>query len=105
METTFAGFMQMKFRQDANFCQVLCDAKVKLAFGCGSSSASVMLRCVDQFEGGFSMSPDVIHALTVAGSILLAVVLLIIGVSFVTVRRGEESMANDAKHHRHSARH
>jgi hypothetical protein len=51
------------------------------------------------------MSPDVMHALTVAGSILLAVVLLIIGVSFVAVRRGEESMANDAKHHGRPARH
>ena len=51
------------------------------------------------------MSPDVMHALTVAGSILLAVVILIIGVSIVAVRRGEESMAHDAKQHNRHTRH
>jgi hypothetical protein len=41
------------------------------------------------------MSPDLIHALSVSGSILIAVVLVIIIVSFVTVRRGEVSMAEE----------
>jgi len=45
------------------------------------------------------MSPDVIHALSVSGSILIAVVLLIIIVTFVTVRRGEVSMAEEEGKH------
>jgi hypothetical protein len=46
------------------------------------------------------MSPDLIHALTISGAILIGVVVLIIGVSLVTVRRGEASMAEDAKRRR-----
>ena len=42
------------------------------------------------------MTPDVIHALTIAGSILLAVVVLTIVISIVTVRRGEVEMAEAA---------
>ena len=42
--------------------------------------------------------PDVVRALAISGSILIAVVILIVVVSFVTVRRGEVSMAEDAKH-------
>jgi hypothetical protein len=41
--------------------------------------------------------PDVVRALAISGSILIAVVILIIIVSFVTVRRGEVSMAEDSK--------
>ena len=51
------------------------------------------------------MTPDLMHALTISGSILAGVVILIVVVSFVTVRRGEDSMAGDAKQHGHSGRH
>jgi hypothetical protein len=49
------------------------------------------------------MTPDLIHALTIAGAILLGVVVLIVVVSIVAVRRGEVSMADEAKqgHSRH----
>jgi len=40
------------------------------------------------------MTPDVMRALAISGSILVAVVLLIVVVSFVTVRRGEISMTD-----------
>jgi hypothetical protein len=43
--------------------------------------------------------PDVVRALAISGSILIAVVVLTIIVSFVTVRRGEVSMAEDSKGH------
>ena len=49
--------------------------------------------------------PDVVRALAISGSILIAVVVLIIVVSFVAVRRGEVSMAEDAKGHRGQAHH
>jgi hypothetical protein len=42
------------------------------------------------------MTPDVMHALAISGSILIAVVLLIIVVSFVAVRRGESSLAEES---------
>ena len=45
------------------------------------------------------MTPDVMHALEISGSILLAVVVLIVIISIVTVRRGEAGMAEDAKKH------
>ena len=38
---------------------------------------------------GVEMTPDVMRALAISGSILIAVVLLIIVVTFVAVRRGE----------------
>ncbi len=41
--------------------------------------------------------PDLLRALTISGLILIAVVILIVVVSFVTVRRGEVSMSEDAK--------
>lgn len=44
------------------------------------------------------MTPDVTRALAIAGSILIAVVLLIIVVTFVAVRRGEVSMSEDGEH-------
>jgi len=43
--------------------------------------------------------PDVVRALAISGSILIAVVILIIIVSFVAVRRGEVTMAAEAKSH------
>jgi hypothetical protein len=49
--------------------------------------------------------PDVVRALAISGSILIAVVILIIVVSFVTVRRGEVAMAEDAKGHGGRAHH
>jgi hypothetical protein len=49
--------------------------------------------------------PDIVRALAISGSILIAVVILIIIVSFVTVRRGEVEMAEDAKQHGGHAHH
>ena len=46
------------------------------------------------------MTSDMIHALAVAGVILIGVVVLIIIVTVVTVRRGEASMMEDGKHGR-----
>ena len=43
--------------------------------------------------------PDVVRALAISGSILIAVVILIVIISFATVRRGEAAMAEDAKGH------
>ena len=51
------------------------------------------------------MEPDLIHALSISGSILIGVVILIIIVSFVTVHRGEAEMENDAKGHGGNAHH
>ena len=45
------------------------------------------------------MSPDVMRALAISGSILIAVVIFIIVITFVTVRRAEAGMAEDAKRH------
>jgi len=47
------------------------------------------------------MTPDLMRALAISGAILIAVVVLIIIISMVTVRRGEVSMAEDAKHRGH----
>jgi hypothetical protein len=44
------------------------------------------------------MTPDLIRALAISGSILIAVMILIVVISVVTVRRGEIEMAEDAKH-------
>ena len=46
--------------------------------------------------------PDLVRALAISGSILIAVVILIIVVSFVTVRRGEVTMAEEGKGHGHA---
>jgi hypothetical protein len=43
------------------------------------------------------MTPDVMRALAISGSILIAVVLLIIVVTFVAVRRGEGSTAEGSE--------
>ena len=43
------------------------------------------------------MTSDVMHALAISGSILMAVVVLTIIVSIITVRRGEAKMAERAK--------
>jgi hypothetical protein len=40
---------------------------------------------------------EILHGIAISGSILIAVVILIIIVSFVTVRRGEAAMAEGAK--------
>ena len=45
------------------------------------------------------MNADIVRALAISGSILIAVVVLIIVVSFAAVRRGEVSMAEDSKGH------
>jgi hypothetical protein len=49
--------------------------------------------------------PDVVRALAISGSILIAVVILIIVISFVTVRRGEVEMLEDSKRHGGAAHH
>lgn len=49
--------------------------------------------------------PDVVRALAISGSILIGVVVFIIVVSFVAVRRGEVSMAEDTKGHGNRAHH
>jgi hypothetical protein len=51
------------------------------------------------------MTPDLIRALAISGSILFGVVILIIIVSTLAVRRGEVAMSEDAKQHGHSGRH
>jgi hypothetical protein len=43
--------------------------------------------------------PDVVRALAISGSILIAVVIFIVIISFVTVRRSEVAMREDAKGH------
>lgn len=43
--------------------------------------------------------PDVLRAMSISGGILLGVVVLVVIVSYVTVRRGEVAMAEDAKKH------
>ena len=48
------------------------------------------------------MTPDLIRALAISGSILLGVVILTIIISIVTVRRGEVEMTQDERHHGHS---
>ena len=40
---------------------------------------------------------DVVRAMAITGSILLAVVIIITIIAFVTVKRGEAEMAEDAK--------
>ena len=49
--------------------------------------------------------PDVVRALAISGSILIAVVILIVICSFAAVRRGEVAMVDDAKAHGGKARH
>ena len=51
------------------------------------------------------MTPDLIRALAISGSILIAVVILIIIVATVTVRRGEVAMSEDVKQHGQGGRH
>jgi len=51
------------------------------------------------------MTPDVMRALAISGSILIAVVILIVIISFVTIRRSEVEMAEDAKQHGGPAHH
>jgi hypothetical protein len=51
------------------------------------------------------MTPDLMRALAISGSILIGVTILIIIISFVTVRRGEVEMAEDAKQQGRSNRH
>ena len=50
------------------------------------------------------MTPDVIRALAIAGSILVAVVILTVVVSIVAVRRGEVTLAEAKKTRDHSGR-
>jgi len=54
---------------------------------------------VGVYRGGRWMSPDVMRALAISGSILIAVVIFITVITFVTIRRSETEMAEDAKRH------
>ena len=45
--------------------------------------------------------PDVLRAMAISGSILIGVVILTTVVTFVTVKRGEKAMHDDAKHGGH----
>ncbi|HYR41830.1 MAG TPA: hypothetical protein VER98_02315 [Terriglobia bacterium] len=49
--------------------------------------------------------PEILHGIAISGSILIGVVILIIIVSYVTVRRGETAMREDVKEHGGPARH
>ena len=51
------------------------------------------------------MTPDLMRALAISGSILIGVVILTIIISIVTVRRGEVEMAQDAKQNRATGHH
>ena len=51
------------------------------------------------------MTPDLARALAISGSILIAVFILIVIVSVITVKRGEVEMAADARQRGHSTRH
>lgn len=51
------------------------------------------------------MTPDLMRALAISGSILIGVVILIIIISVVTVRRGEVEMAQDSKSHGRGGHH
>ena len=44
------------------------------------------------------MTPDLIHALTMSGGILIGVVVLIIIITIATVNRGRTPMADEPKH-------
>ena len=48
---------------------------------------------------------DVVRALAISGSILIAVAIFIVVVSYVTVRRGEAAMAENSKGHGGQAHH
>jgi hypothetical protein len=43
--------------------------------------------------------PDVVRAIAISGSILIAVVIFIVIITFVTVRRSEVAMREDLKEH------
>jgi hypothetical protein len=49
------------------------------------------------------LMPDILRALAISGSILIGVFIIVTIVAFVTVKRGEAGMAEDATHHGHSA--
>jgi hypothetical protein len=51
------------------------------------------------------MTPDLIHALTMSGGILIGVVVLIIIISITAVNRGATQMADEAKQHGSRRRH
>jgi hypothetical protein len=44
------------------------------------------------------MTPELIRALGISAGILIAVVVLVVGISFVAVKRGETEMAAREKH-------
>jgi hypothetical protein len=51
------------------------------------------------------MTPDVMRALVISASVLIAVLILIIVISIAIVRRGEIGMAEDNKHRGQAGRH
>ena len=49
--------------------------------------------------------PDVVRAIAISGSILIAVVIFIVIITFLTVRRSEVAMREDLKEHGGKAHH
>ena len=49
--------------------------------------------------------PDVVRAIAISGSILIAVVIFIVVITFITVRRSEVAMREDLKEHGGKAHH
>jgi hypothetical protein len=49
--------------------------------------------------------PDVVRAIAISGSILIAVVIFIVFITFATVRRSEVAMREDLKEHGGKAHH
>jgi hypothetical protein len=49
--------------------------------------------------------PDVLRAIAISGSILIAVVIFIVIITFATVRRSEVAMREDLKEHGGKAHH
>ena len=49
--------------------------------------------------------PDVVRAIAISGSILIAVVIFIVVITYVTVRRSEVAMREDLKEHGGKAHH
>ncbi len=76
-----------------------CKDEIRLLPPC---AVEVILNRV-QISLEVAFMPDVMRALAISGGILLIVVLVVVLVSYVTVRRGEAAMAEDARRHGRSA--
>jgi type VI protein secretion system component VasK len=79
--------------------------KDEVTVSCAADTLKLFFGSFFSLGEGDAMTPDLMRALAISGSVLIAVVILIIIVSMVTVRRGEVAMSEDAKPHRHSGHH